>query len=474
MSRSKFTIVAVALLSLFSSQGFGAPAGVTGLTDATISENGWTTILSATMTEVDAQAAAAAGGGDYTPADPATIVSAQFSTAGGHRPRIWLSPNINSEDYRALMDYDWNSDRVVNVFKFHMANLGGAGSAMAPNNFPEFKARQGFQRLNMFGMDLALEAGVIKPPPDGNMAWCQGPVLLGEAVKYIRQIRQEGAQIKWVTLDEPLNQTSANAEHSCGLSYAETVRITADWIKGLRAQEPRVAIADIESFPAPSAAKLKKWIDDLQAAGALPSAFHIDINREVAAGDIRNPAIQNELIDLANHVRAKGVRFGIIYWGQQTTNSDAYVRDVLGFYVDSAALRAVTDDYIFQSWHPSANGKMDIPVNLDTRTSNHLSLIRSSARYDIKETKSGCATGPLSQDDYLTFYPDVRSAGINAFLHYKLFGAKEGRCEVIGRCTMPVSAADYLTLYDDVRNAGSNPIEHFNLWGKSEGRCPIQ
>jgi hypothetical protein len=146
-------------------------------------------------------------------------------------------------------------------------------------------------------------------------------------------------------------------------------------------------------------------------------------------------------------------------------------------YAQTPNLRAVTDDLIFQSWHPSANGYLDMPLNVWNESANHLGAIRSAARYSsYLQGQSYCGI-QVSEPEYIGFYPDInyaqRSYGLNPFLHYKLFGRNEGRCEIMHPCSSPLSAEDYLNLYDDVREAGIDPWTHYILFGQYEGRCPI-
>ncbi|CAG0898361.1 unnamed protein product, partial [Cyprideis torosa] len=68
---------------------------------------------------------------------------------------------------------------------------------------------------------------------------------------------------------------------------------------------------------------------------------------------------------------------------------------------------------------------------------------------------------------YLSFYPDVKAAGICPLRHYLEQGWKEGR--------QPHPAFDgawYLRFYDDVQVANISPLQHYIRYGAREGRRP--
>lgn len=419
------------------------------------------------------------------------------------RAGVWLSPNLQSADYLALMDSNfllapgWSTGGGVNVFKFHDANLNNDAN-FAPNTLNQFLARNSFARLNSWGIQIAIETGAIKPPPDSNYSWCTGDALKVAAGSYISMIQQNGGVVSYLAMDEPLNQVSPNMSGqimpgvSCNLPYQSVVNATVNFMSYLSDNFPSVQLIDIEPYPTKmrtdsgtnsSADDLWQWVNDIQSRlrsqGKRPlTALHLDINREIGY-NIADPANQAVLIQLANRLHSMGIRFGIIYWGQRDQSNETYVQDVLNFYVDTRNLRAVTDDFIFQNWFPSqTTNTLSIPLNVwqdgVISGANHIGLIQSAQKYNATVQRGGTCGTTATQIEYLGFYPDIRAAGINPFLHYELFGRNEGRCQIVGHCTFPISAAGYLTIYPDVAAAGIDPVLHYKLFGQYEGRCPIQ
>ncbi|HEX3984190.1 MAG TPA: glycosyltransferase, partial [Acidisoma sp.] len=68
---------------------------------------------------------------------------------------------------------------------------------------------------------------------------------------------------------------------------------------------------------------------------------------------------------------------------------------------------------------------------------------------------------------YLETYPDVRRAGVDPFVHYRNWGAFEGRDP-----NAFFSVAHYLLQNPDVLDAGTNPLHHYVTFGVREGRNP--
>ncbi|HEY1746986.1 MAG TPA: hypothetical protein VGG11_09535 [Xanthobacteraceae bacterium] len=68
---------------------------------------------------------------------------------------------------------------------------------------------------------------------------------------------------------------------------------------------------------------------------------------------------------------------------------------------------------------------------------------------------------------YLAAYPDVRSAGVDALLHFFITGWREGR-----NPSLQFDTKYYLEMNEDVRDANVNPFWHYFISGRSEGRLP--
>ncbi|MBC7742081.1 MAG: hypothetical protein H7061_07785 [Bdellovibrionaceae bacterium] len=86
---------------------------------------------------------------------------------------------------------------------------------------------------------------------------------------------------------------------------------------------------------------------------------------------------------------------------------------------------------------------------------------------------SAAITESCSEERYLSINADVKQNGINPFVHYKRYGAAEGRCQISGRCTKRVSAADYQYLYPEVAQSGLDSYTYYMQYGYEAGHCPV-
>ena len=66
---------------------------------------------------------------------------------------------------------------------------------------------------------------------------------------------------------------------------------------------------------------------------------------------------------------------------------------------------------------------------------------------------------------YLYSYPDVEASGLDAFIHYMVFGWRDGRDP-----SPQFTTSAYLVRYPDIAECGMNPFLHWVLFGKAEGR----
>jgi hypothetical protein len=450
-----------------------------------------------------------------------------LATGPAHAKEVWLSPAPGSADYLALFDANWNSPKAVDVFKFHDATFSN------PTVYNGIVARNGFRRLQAWGMRIAYEAAVLKPVA----GWCSGDILAGVAIDRVNgTVGSQGGNVTSITMDEPLNEynggcpnqySGANGQpvacqndsqctsfpgksdavsgyHAprcmtdlidtskryCArtTTYNEVLEITARWMNMVHTQLPSVELIDIEAYPNRSTTVIRKFVDDLLSRGAPLKGLHVDVNREILGAV---STYQSDLANLAQYVRSRGLKFGVIFFGQRVSSNEDYVADILNYYVQTPDLRSFADHDVFQSWHPPGG----VPLNIWNPKANHVGLIRSARKYfDYVQNTSGQpplpCDQPVSDVEYLGFYPDILTSGRNPFLHYKLYGKNEHRCPLTDSAangaqyypcnqasgsgvTRPITPQQYLTLYDDVRNAPMDPVYHYQHFGRNEGRCPI-
>ena len=93
--------------------------------------------------------------------------------------------------------------------------------------------------------------------------------------------------------------------------------------------------------------------------------------------------------------------------------------------------------------------------------------LQAGAGVDVSYTFIANDGNLVDRSYYLAQNPDVAAAGVDPYLHYALYGWKEGR--------NPDALFDtsyYLKQNPDVAAAGVDPLQHFIEYGASEGRQP--
>lgn len=157
----------------------------------------------------------------------------------------------------------------------------------------------------------------------------------------------------------------------CSLNYDDVVERTAAYIRLLSTDTSLGSInsipevGDIEAYPATSAQDLERWIKSLEAKGAKPRFFHLDVN--VHRLDV-SPEIdyQRDLRELKRFFQSENIPFGVIFWpGYNPENSekDYYDRTMTWVKKVHQAIGR-PDQSIFQSWILRTGGNKSIPVNL--------------------------------------------------------------------------------------------------------------
>jgi hypothetical protein len=68
----------------------------------------------------------------------------------------------------------------------------------------------------------------------------------------------------------------------CSPPEGQSSESLALFIKQVREKHSAIAVGDIEPYPYFSISELEQWIAALEAKGATPAFFHLDVDREAA------------------------------------------------------------------------------------------------------------------------------------------------------------------------------------------------
>jgi hypothetical protein len=264
-------------------------------------------------------------------------------------PMIWsvVQPDLPS-DYFALFSQDaaWSRSAArISVLKI-AGSLAGSG--------PYAQLQRMFADLGRRHISLALEIMALTAQRDCGQH-IEGYAQAGENAHLAERIRQVGGDLRYVATDEPLwnghEFSGANACHTAIPAIATDVAAT---VKALKQVFPAVQVGDIEQIgritPPDVVDEIMAWTTAYRDALGTPLAF-LDFD-VVWAGPWRQ-----QLTLLAPRLHAAGIKFGIIYNGDPSDQTDlAWTRHAEQRFAAIEADPAITPDRaILQTWmvHPS-------------------------------------------------------------------------------------------------------------------------
>lgn len=264
------------------------------------------------------------------------------------KPQIWLAPldkqltsnGIGSADYAQLFDEgdSWRGVLAnISVFKIYPYFLSRAS---------EDELRKIIQFLNRHHIALALEARVLD-----RHAGCGDDG--GEAtLDLIGKVKRAGGSLFYLAMDEPLHHWRQRKK--CSITIDQFARDVEAKIVEIKRIFPNVSIGDVEPIGQwPSATALMRdttdWLDAFKRAHGQNLAFiHADVGWDTSWLGIT--------LSLRKEAAARGIRFGIIYNGDDLAKSDSeWSSEAVSHFKAFEDHAGRPDDVVFQSWvsHPS-------------------------------------------------------------------------------------------------------------------------
>jgi len=199
----------------------------------------------------------------------------------------------------------------------------------------------------------------------------------------IEGVTYYGGEVTFLAMDEPYigGELTAN-----GLSCHQTMEQTADaaarYMDLVKASFPDIIVGDVEPYPYFSAAQIEDWTRALEARGAVPAFFHLDVNPREGGSLHDEAGIAADMQELKAFYEERGISFGVIY----TANMNFGVQSDQGYYqltMDwlGQIQRAIgrPQHVIFESWlGPAPGGRHEVPINLpddDPAVYSHTRLV---------------------------------------------------------------------------------------------------
>lgn len=277
-----------------------------------------------------------------------------FNPPAGGNQQVWFTPNLASIDMLNLFTQPelWSQARSkINVFKFYSQQLSRAQCPRCgPNTLSNLVQVGAFSKLTNWGIDIAMEAGVIK---EGR---CDPNEFINITKSALRNVASNSGTVRYIAMDEPTIGGNGSAL-PCGLTMEQIADKTAQYINGVKAEFPNVLIGDIEGYrpgqggpPWGTVDFLERWIDALIARNAKPAFLHMDI-----AGFWSSfPNMQADMRRLKTFAESRGIPFGIIINEAAAPVSDKeYYQLAMDRLIAQKAMIGVPSQILFQSWSPS-------------------------------------------------------------------------------------------------------------------------
>ena len=290
-------------------------------------------------------------------------------------PQVWLAPldkqltsnGIGSTDYAQLFDEgdSWREALAnISVFKIYPYFL----SRVSEQDFSRI-----IQFLNRHHIALALEARVLDRHSgcgdDGGEATLD---LLGK-------VKRAGGSLAYLAMDEPLHHWRQRKK--CSITIDQFAKDVEAKIVEIKRIFPDVKIGDVEPIGQwASAVALMRdttdWLDAFKRANGQNLAFiHADVGWDTSWLNIA--------LSLRKEAAARGIRFGIIYNGNDLAKTDAeWSSEAVSHFKAFEDHAGRPDDVVFQSWvaHPSRS----LPEIADDALTG---IVRQYLKYKSAELK---------------------------------------------------------------------------------------
>jgi hypothetical protein len=298
--------------------------------------------------------------------------------SGCTRPRqeVWLAPNLGTPDLPELFAHPeaWGEARKrTTVLKLYASEILADSARDCPacegNLMPALRGSGAFAALDAWRIGLAVEVPVLK-------TWsCTGDGERVLALRVLDRVREAGGHVRSLAMDEPFI-----GGRTCGLGTTEVADRIDAFARAVRAKDGDVEVGEIEGYPALEPEALGRLLLALRLRGVPLAFFHLDVDRRVARRQRRT--LGAEIQPVASLCRLLGIPFGLIVWGQDDEADAAWVDDARAWVQEARTSVGEPDDWIFQSWAESQDGRRRVPATLpEAGPATETSLLLETLRH---------------------------------------------------------------------------------------------
>jgi hypothetical protein len=212
--------------------------------------------------------------------------------------------------------------------------------------------------LNAHNMGIEIEAPALQAQSTCGSG-VEGYVPYGQSLHdftlaYLQRLQGLGAQVLFIKVDEPYFFGSVVGDpRSCHFSVVEVASEVGQYVQLVKTVYPNAAVGDVEpivgnAYVPDVGTALGQWHATYQSVTGAPFPFFF------ADIDFSNPAWPAIVKGIEGAARQRGMRFGIIYIGDELDLSDAEWagKAVSRFQTYELENGGQPDYVLFQSWQP--------------------------------------------------------------------------------------------------------------------------
>jgi hypothetical protein len=199
--------------------------------------------------------------------------------------------------------------------------------------------------LQRRGIAITFESGPLTETPRCNAATVEGFSGPGPARAIAERVRDAGGTLYGMDLEHGFDAATFD-DLACRMTPIEIARDALNTIEAVRAIFPEVRVGSIETANLDAEA-VAAWLEAYhEATGTELDYFHLDVN-------YLRPDWAARAREIEDHVRSRGIEFGIIYLGAEEDSSDeAWLARAEERMVHYEVVHGGRPDHaVFQSWH---------------------------------------------------------------------------------------------------------------------------
>lgn len=311
------------------------------------------------------------------PAIVAFLVVACAGAAPAAAQSFWLTPSPGSIDYLDLATREWLARIApdVRVLQFYVQHLiSHRSDNVGPNTLQAFVARGTFHNMRRLGIEMAMEAGVVKSYWCGDLLARDATALSAEA---IRNVQRAQGKVDYISMDEPF----VGGMQRCAMFESQVADRAATYMKAIRRTFPGTRIGMTEAYPAFGVEQHALFETLLRQRGAPLDYYHLDLHLSAALQTKPAAGVEQDVRVLSNHFQGKGVPFGVIIWGEDGKSDFLYAEEAMKLVrlTRNVVLtaRRPPAHVPLQSWTATPEGLVMVPRNLPPdEEATHLNLLR--------------------------------------------------------------------------------------------------